>query len=278
MLSSEHEFFVEAIRQVPDLPARFVSSDRGANPFHDRLVLESPDLTHTVPVELRADAVTVLYDGDRPVLGIICEVQLRKDRRKWRSWARYVMSMMMRLDCPVQLVVFTTSVAVAQWAAAPIAHHGALLGVPVVVGPDQIPVITDPAVAREDPEMAMLSAVTHSEVPGVLEAVLHALRPDFDNSGLYADLIYGALPAAARKHLEDLVTSTYEYKMPFARKYFAEGKAEGKAEDVLAVLAARGIDVPEDVRARVAECTDGEQLDIWLIRAVTATTLGEVFD
>ncbi|MGE3284756.1 MAG: hypothetical protein AB7J32_01485 [Pseudonocardia sp.] len=62
-----------------------------------------------------------------------------------------------------------------------------------------------------------------------------------------------------------------------ARRYFSQGKAEGEARAVLAVLDARGIAVSDDARARITGCTDLEQLDVWVRRAVAAATVDELF-
>ena len=43
-----------------------------------------------------------------------------------------------------------------------------------------------------------------------------------------------------------------------------------------AIMATRGIEVPEALRDRVLACTDVTTLDVWLARAVTATSAGEV--
>jgi hypothetical protein len=43
-------------------------------------------------------------------------------------------------------------------------------------------------------------------------------------------------------------------------------------------LAVRGIDVPEDARARIRACTDTRQLDTWLDRAVGATAITDLFE
>lgn len=48
-----------------------------------------------------------------------------------------------------------------------------------------------------------------------------------------------------------------------------QGQARGKAEAVLAVLAARGLTVSEAVRSEVLACRDMAQLDGWLKAAVT---------
>jgi hypothetical protein len=56
----------------------------------------------------------------------------------------------------------------------------------------------------------------------------------------------------------------------------AEGEARGKAESVLAVLLARGVEVPGPVRAQILQCGDMAKLGLWLIRATSATVAAEV--
>ena len=55
-----------------------------------------------------------------------------------------------------------------------------------------------------------------------------------------------------------------------------EGGAEGRSYAVLAVLAARGILVPEALRARILSCTDIATLDAWIARAVTAGSAADI--
>jgi hypothetical protein len=55
-----------------------------------------------------------------------------------------------------------------------------------------------------------------------------------------------------------------------------EGEARGRAFAVLAVLAARGVEVVPEVRARVLECDDIAMLDTWIARAATAKAASEV--
>ncbi len=73
----------------------------------------------------------------------------------------------------------------------------------------------------------------------------------------------------------------YEYQSEFVRKYVFQGRDEGRAEakaaDVLVVLEARGIEIPDAVRARVAACTDLDQLDAWVRRAVTVASADDLF-
>jgi hypothetical protein len=68
-----------------------------------------------------------------------------------------------------------------------------------------------------------------------------------------------------------------EHLETFVSEPFRRHQAIGKAEAVLEVPAARGIRVPDDVRERVEDCREWEQLDRWLVCAVTAESVGEVF-
>jgi hypothetical protein len=56
-----------------------------------------------------------------------------------------------------------------------------------------------------------------------------------------------------------------------------QGRAEGEAKMLLRVLAARGFAVPDDIRERVAGCTDTGQLEAWAGRAITASSITEIF-
>lgn len=58
----------------------------------------------------------------------------------------------------------------------------------------------------------------------------------------------------------------------------AEGRAESRAEDVLLLLDQRGVEVSDDARERIAGCREAEMLDRWFTRAITADSVGEVFD
>jgi len=74
---------------------------------------------------------------------------------------------------------------------------------------------------------------------------------------------------------------TTKFRDTFVDRLLAEGEAKGEAKGeartILRVLAARGLEVPAEVREQVLSCTDVSQLDIWADRAVTAASLEEVF-
>jgi post-segregation antitoxin (ccd killing protein) len=78
----------------------------------------------------------------------------------------------------------------------------------------------------------------------------------------------------------------YTYQSDFAKRYVAEGRAEGLAEGrdlglaegLLTVLRVRGIAVPDAVRARILAERAPEQLQRWLEKAAVAASITEVID
>lgn len=57
-----------------------------------------------------------------------------------------------------------------------------------------------------------------------------------------------------------------------------EGRLQGRGEDVLAVLAARGVPVPPEVRDRILACRDADLLSAWLVRAVRVDRAEAIFE
>lgn len=281
MPSTTHEALIELFRNRPALAAELLATSLGvAVPSFERARLDSGDLTDLAPTEYRADAVVVLTRRDRAVLAVVIEVQLARDQRKHRSWPVYLTTLHARLRCPAMLLVLCADADTAAWCRTPIAtgHPGWVLR-PLALGPDTVPVVTDAEEASRAPELVVLSAMAHGGHPDrdkVFDALLTALRTiDEDHATLYYDVVLAALPEAARHHLEALMTArTYEYQSDFARKYFSEGESQA----LLAVLAAREIDVPEDAKARITGCTDFHQLDTWIRRAATASSIEDVLD
>jgi hypothetical protein len=157
--------------------------------------------------------------------------------------------------------------------------------IPWVLGPSGIPEVTDEAIARADPELAVLSAMAHGKDPDAAKSVRIALAAqlasvdlDDDRSTLYCDLILHSLSEAARRAFQHMRAFKYEYQSDFARHYFGEGekkgRAEGRAEIVLRQLAARFGQLDEATKARIA-ATSGAELDAIAERLLTAQTLQE---
>jgi predicted transposase YdaD len=57
-----------------------------------------------------------------------------------------------------------------------------------------------------------------------------------------------------------------------------EGLTRGRAEDVLRILTARGVQADEAARQRILSCLDLATLDRWFDRALNATSLSDVMD
>ncbi|MEV0660243.1 hypothetical protein ACIBI3_01775 [Actinomadura luteofluorescens] len=161
---------------------------------------------------------------------------------------------------------------------------------PLTVHPGMLPPITDPDQARRLPELAVLSAPAHADGPHS-EAVLDGLSAALgsltgDTGPLYYDYVLSRFSDAARKLMEDMVKlDNYEWQSEFAITHRAEGRAEGLAEGeargeakaLLLLLEARGLDVPADVRVRVQGCTDLEQIERWIQRAISADSAEDLF-
>ena len=111
----------------------------------------------------------------------------------------------------------------------------------------------------------------------ILEEVLHVPLPSYTEARLASvDLTQiNSLNDAARRALETLMKG-YEYQSDFAKKYVAEGRAEGAVRALLAALRARGIPVPEAARERIVAEKDIDHIERWLERAFVATSLAEV--
>jgi hypothetical protein len=288
MPSSLHEGLIEIFRQRPAFAADLVTDLFNVDvPAWQHARLDSGDLPDLTPTEYRADVVVTLMTGQQAVLAVIVEIQLKSDPAKRRSWPVYLTTLHARLRCPTVLLVLSPDNRCADWCAQPIriGHPDWDLR-PLVLGPQRLPPVTDPAVAARNPELSLLSVVAHSETPQrdkIFDSFLHALQTiDDERANLYADLVLAALPSATRHHMEALMsTGTYEYQSDYARRYFSQGKAEGQAEgearSVLIVLAARGFEVPAEVRERITSCTDLDQLQAWVARAATVSALDELF-
>ncbi|MBO0871426.1 MAG: hypothetical protein J2P15_22965, partial [Micromonosporaceae bacterium] len=189
MPSPEHEILIEMFRERPAFAAEVLAHVLGVEvPPFQTAQLSSDELTDIAPTEYRADAVVTFSVDGRPVLAVVIEVQLRVDARKRRSWPVYVATLHARLGCPVRLLVVCPGAAVAAWCAAAIVA-GDLVLRPRVLGPRQVPLVTDPLVARDSPHLAVLSAMAHGSRPDpdpVFEALLTALSVvDQDHADLY---------------------------------------------------------------------------------------------
>jgi hypothetical protein len=290
MPSSQHEAFVQVVETQPAVVAELIRDVLGIEaPAYRHARVESSNATDFTHVERQADATVVLSGAstDIPELGVVVEAQLSEDKGKWWSWPHYLINLRTRLKIPVMLLVFTADPHTAAWCAEPIELGPGWKLRPFVVGPDQMPKITDLARSGAAVELAVLSALAHAADPDVsdmieaLPAILATTDPD--NAIRYAEIVATVLRGSALNVWEAIMgTKTFEFQSRYARRLRAEGEAKGRAEGearlLLRMLAGRSIDVPDDIRTRIIECTDVDQIEAWADRALTATSIHDLFD
>ncbi len=285
MPSQLHESHLLLLRNQPTLAAELMCGALHVKlPRYTEARVVSADLTDIQPAEYRADMVIQLFDG-ASVLGIVVEVQLSVDERKRFVWPAYVANLRARLECPVCLLVITADDAVARWAARSVDMGGLHQFTPYVLRPSGVPEVTDEAMARANPEWAVLSAMAHGRDENIDTVVRIAMAAqmasavlDADRSKLYCDLILSSLSEAAQQALEHMDAHTYEYQSDFARRYVAQGRAEGEVRgraDLLArLLAVRFGPLTAEVHSRILSAS-AAQLDAMGERLLTARTLQE---
>jgi hypothetical protein len=290
MPSFQHEVLLQLFRNRPLLAAELLRDALHETlPTFTQARLESAELTDIQPAEYRADLVVLLLHG-QAVLGIIVEAQLARDDAKRYVWPAYVVNLRARIKCPVWLLVVAAEESVARWAASPIDLGGHQRFTPTVLGPAAIPKITDPAAARQHPELAVFSVIAHgrSAEPDTsaqiaLAAIAGCAGLDADRTTLYVDLIYHFVSEAARRALGTMKPANYELQSDFARHFFSlgkadgktEGKAEGKAELLLKLATLKFGPLPDTVRQEICAASD-VQLEHMAERLLKARTPGEM--
>ncbi|WP_399138930.1 hypothetical protein Q3A86_15850 [Streptomyces sp. NBUA17] len=303
MVSSSHEAMHRIFQDHPTLFSR-VSETLGL-PFPSPTAVTAlpNDVTETKAVDRRIDTLLRIDTESHGPFLLAVEAQKKKDPEKSASWGYYLAYLRSKYRLPPLLLVICQDRATAEWAARPdpigFCSWPSLTVRPLVVGPGNMPVISDPAEAVDDLALATLSTIVHGASPdieGILKTMSTALRavPDDVRNPVVEFIFQGLdkLPAADIWRKLVVVDLSF-YKSSFFQEVRAEAKAEAKAEvraevraeattaraaeDVLAVLDMRGLDVPEEARARITGCDDPDVLRGWLRRAVVATSVDDVF-
>jgi hypothetical protein len=285
MPSNLHEWLLELFRNRSDSAPELLRKLDVALPEYDQVRVESPDVNNLKSVEYRADLVLFLSRGSQHVLGIIVEVQLRRDERKCYAWPAYVANLRARHRCPVCLLVITAEESVARWAAKAIEIGPGGRLTPYVVGPSNTPVVTEMQQARMNVELAVLSAIEHGKQADtglarriIATAIAAAGEIDDQRGNVYLDFIYSFLKGTPEV-LENAMTSVlFKYQSDFARRYVAQGIAEGEAkgrlELILDLLGSRFGPLPESIQTRVRSAS-AAQIHAVGKQVLTAQTLEE---
>ncbi|MFX0576139.1 hypothetical protein [Nocardia nepalensis] len=152
MPSVLHEVVIDLFRQRPQLAAELLADVLDTPlPEFDHARLESGDFPDIDPTEYRADTVVVLATGTTPVLGVVVEVQLKPDSDKYWSWPVYLTTLRARLRCLTVLLVLCPNERTANHCRKPISVAPDFTLRPVVLSPQDVPVVTDPQAAADKP-------------------------------------------------------------------------------------------------------------------------------
>ncbi|MDT0381625.1 hypothetical protein RM572_22960 [Streptomyces sp. DSM 42041] len=299
MVTSSHEASHRIFQDRPELLAPVFRLLGVPLPSPAAVEVLSPDATEIRPLERRVDSVLrIRPEGAWDDFLLAIEAQGRRDPAKRRSWAYYLGHLGAKYDCPVLLLVTCQDRSTARWASGPFSlgpdgWRTALTVHPLVLGPDNVPVITEPEHAARDLALATFSAMTHGNHPdaaAILEALAAALgAADGESAEYFTELLeigLGDSPARAtwRKLMSmgtffpgrgTIVEESYLKGMEEGRE---EGCAAGRAHAVLRLLEKRGVPTLAATRARITGCTDLDLLDVWFDRALTVTDATEIFD
>jgi hypothetical protein len=279
MPSRQHDMLLQLFSNLPSLAPELLRDALQVElPRYSDIRVASADLTDVQPTEYRADLVLHLM-ADKPLFGVIVEVQLERDERKKFVWPAYAMTLRARLECPVCVLVVTNKDTVAKWAATPISTgHGSTF-TPLALGPAGIPVVTDPALAAAHPELAVLSAMTYGRSAHVARSLAVAYtaqavasRLDDARSKLYFDLIYHSLSDAAQRELK---TMDKRKKYVPGSYLYERGEERGRVVLIMRLLTKRFGTLPIDAEQQL-DAASAEELDVIGERLLTASSPKEV--
>ncbi|MEU6278862.1 hypothetical protein [Streptomyces sp. NPDC047028] len=288
MVTSSHEAMHRIFQDYPGLFSRVSEALSIPFPQATGVSVLPNDVTETKPVDRRIDTLLKVETEHHGPFLLAIEAQKKKDLEKPASWSYYLAYLRNKYRLPPLLPVVCQDRATAEWATRPepigFCSWPSLTVRPIVAGPHNMPVITDPDEARADLALTALAAITHAAGPhigAILKALSTALRdvPEDVADPIIEFTAQGLGNRPAKHFWRNLVAVDLSfYKSYISEEIRDEGRAQGRAEDVLLILEQRGIDVSEEARSRVTGCDDPEVLRTWLLRAVTAATSDEVFD
>lgn len=139
------------------------------------------------------------------------------------------------------------------------------------------------------PEMAFFAAwaVQSRHGPDAMAIALAALRRagELTDPALQSALARSILGVLSDALKEAILAMISPERMPalepwleqLIQQWEARGEARGEATALRRILACRGIAVDPSTQTRITACTDTATLESWIDRAVTATTLRDVF-
>ncbi|MFD9936121.1 hypothetical protein ACFWZ6_23670 [Streptomyces massasporeus] len=293
MVTSTHETSHRIFQDHPEVLTPVFEALGLPPPAKATIEALTPDATEVKPLERRVDTVLKVEPSEGDGFLIAVEAQTARAPDKGVSWSYYVAHLHAKYGMPVLLVAVCKSRRTASWAAGPfecrVRSWTTQITHPFVLGPDNVPEITDESVVARHPALATFSAIVHSEsanAAAILELLAHGMR-SFDRATAkywceWLEVGLENTPVRETwRELEKMVATYFPGRGTLFEETYLEGKAEGIAEGkagaILRVLEKRGIPVPEAVRDRITTCTDLDTLTLWFDRSLTATTAEDLF-
>ncbi|QVQ53303.1 hypothetical protein J4H86_05915 [Spiractinospora alimapuensis] len=300
MPESPHEALHQIFREDTSLICRVLQQFADADIDDPTSVtVLNVDLTEFKPLVRFTDTALMCEWGDDKHIFIV-ESQTEQEGEKRAAWPYYVAYLHNKYNCPVTLVVLCSDQAVARWAKRPIviglSQHPSMVVTALAFGPKDIAPIADPDEASKHIQLAVFSTLIHrKDTPTVseqLDALAEALATIDTKSATHLAHFTGAGlgPTMARQIWSDLMNAgTHQYQSDFTAQWEAKGeargeargeakgRAKGEAQALLRILDRRDIPVDETSRTRILACDDLEQLGHWIDRALTATSIDELF-
>ncbi|WP_026248895.1 hypothetical protein [Streptomyces sp. LaPpAH-108] len=292
MVTSAHEGMHRVFEERPEILAPVFEALGIAFPEKAATYAITADVTETRPLARHVDTVLRIEPSDGDDFLLAVEAQERRDKDKSASWAYYVAYLQSKYRLPVLLLVVCRDRPTAKWATGPFECGArgwtAQRTYPLVVGPDNLPPITDARTATEKPAMAAFSALTHANTPvgdAILDALGKALPKMNAHAALYIgqflDSALGTTPAGDKWRNIVSFVNFFPGRGTLLERTFLEGEAKGEArgeaKGVLRVLKVRGIAVSDEARERITACTEPARVSEWLDRAETVERAEDLF-
>ncbi|MER6151541.1 hypothetical protein OHB56_20760 [Streptomyces sp. NBC_01635] len=287
MVTSTHEVSHRLLQEHPEALAPVFEALRLPPPVKQDFGELSPDTTEIRPLERRVDTVLKFEPDMGESFLLAVESQTKKDPDKARSWSYYVAYLSAKFDMPVLLVIVCRDRATAAWAMGPfecaVGPWSTQTTRPFVLGPQTVPKVTDTSMVTRQPALSALSAIVHSgdrRADAILDTVAHGFASLAPHTMSYwFELVeIGLENTPTKQKWRDLMSfaSHFPGSGTLIEETYLEGKAEGKAEDILRALQVRGLTIPDSVHERITTCTDLDTLTAWFDRSLTATTAEDV--
>jgi hypothetical protein len=290
MPGRRHEVLVVMLREQPELLSALVQKLTGRTLPSGLSPIDST-ARFVKTAEVRPD---LLLAGEKD--WAIVEVQDKIDLDKQRRWLLAVGVLFDQRRTLGDVFVITARRSVASWVRTA-AHVRTANGTRLELTPVVLhvsPRTIDALLSEKTPSLAVIAAwaVSHRHGPEARRVVERAIEV---TEALPADLqeaqmsaILSVLDERMTAWLKEMSMDPAKIPMsPAAREILAlwkqrdlnataRGLAMGKREALITLLGARGLAPTAKERAAIAGCEDPAQIDRWIVKAATATTVAEV--